>query len=102
MGFDILRENFLLWVTSVEYIHQIVRETQNDHFIDATKSTGSKSFNQDDVNILQAEAISFLEFAATLNENTNNLVYKISPALPKMLPILHNFNTAILFLHPSL
>lgn len=93
-------EKVFYFGSSVEYIHQIVRETQNDHFIDATKSTGSKSFNQDDVNILQAEAISFLEFAAILNENTNNLVSKISPALPKMLPILHNFNTAILFLHP--
>nr|BAD25221.1 putative LvsC [Oryza sativa Japonica Group] len=34
---------------------------------------GSKGLNQADVNILQAEAISFLEFAATINENTNNL-----------------------------
>lgn len=96
----IFSEKFFYFGSSVEYIHQIVRETQNDHFIDATKSTGSKSFNQDDVNILQAEAISFLEFAAILNENTNNLVSKISPALPKMLPILHNFNNAILCLHP--
>lgn len=98
----IFSEKIFYFGSSVEYIHQIVCETQNDHFIDAIKSTGSKSFNQADVNILQAEAISFLEFAATLNENTNNLVSKISPALPKMLPILHNFNTAILFLHPSL
>ncbi len=58
----------------MEYIHHIVCDTQNNHFIDATESAGSKGLNQADVNILQAEAISFLEFAATINENTNNLV----------------------------
>jgi hypothetical protein len=68
----------------VECIHQIVSDTQNDHFIDATESIGSKS-NLTDVNILQSEAISFLEFAATLNENTNNLVFRISPSSHKML-----------------
>ncbi|CAM0946806.1 unnamed protein product [Alopecurus aequalis] len=68
----IFSEKFFYFGSSVECIHQIVGDTQNDHFIDATESTGSKS-NLADVNILQSEAISFLEFAATLNENTNNL-----------------------------
>ena len=37
-------------------------------------ATESESSYRTDVNILQVEAISFLEFAATLNENTYNLV----------------------------
>uniref|UniRef100_J3L9U4 BEACH domain-containing protein n=2 Tax=Oryza brachyantha TaxID=4533 RepID=J3L9U4_ORYBR len=67
----IFSEKFFYFGSSMEYIHHIVGDAQNDHFIDATDSAGSKA--QADVNILQAEAISFLEFAATLNENTNNL-----------------------------
>ncbi|KAL5208035.1 hypothetical protein ABZP36_032470 [Zizania latifolia] len=59
----IFSDNFFYFGSSVEYIHHIVCDTQNE-------PVGSKSL---DVNILQAEAISFLEFAATLNENTNNL-----------------------------
>ena len=66
-------------------MHQIIHETWNDRLIDAPKSTNPESFNEIDVNILQAEAISFLEFAATLNENSNNLVSKFSPALTKIL-----------------
>ncbi|KAL5212760.1 hypothetical protein ABZP36_023607 [Zizania latifolia] len=68
----IFSEKFFYFGSSVEYIHHIVCDTQNDHFIDAAEPAGSKS-HQADVNILQAEAIFFLEFAATLNENTNNL-----------------------------
>jgi len=66
-------------------MHQIIHETWNDQLIDAPKSSDSESVNEIDVNILQAEAISFLEFAATLNENSNNLVSKFSPALTKIL-----------------
>lgn len=70
----IFSEKIFYFGSSVEFIHQIIgeTETQTDHFTDATESTGSKS-DLPDVNILQSEAISFLEFAATLNENTNNL-----------------------------
>ena len=64
---------------------QIIHETWNDQLIDAPKSSDSESVNEIDVNILQAEAISFLEFAATLIENSNNLVSKFSPALTKIL-----------------
>ena len=94
----IFSEKFFYFGSSVECIHQIVGDTQSDHFVDATESNGSKS-NLADVNILQSEAISFLEFAATLNENTNNLVFRNSSSLPKMLLILPNLNTVILFLH---
>jgi hypothetical protein len=66
-------------------MNQIIQEAWNDQLIDAPKSTDSESLNEIDVNILQAEAISFLEFAATLNENSNNLVSKFSPALAKIL-----------------
>uniref|UniRef100_A0A0E0JVW3 BEACH domain-containing protein B n=1 Tax=Oryza punctata TaxID=4537 RepID=A0A0E0JVW3_ORYPU len=69
----IFSEKFFYFGSSMDYIHHIVCDTQNDHFIDATESAGSKGLNQADVNILQAEAISFLEFAATINDNTNNL-----------------------------
>uniref|UniRef100_A0A453NEV3 Neurobeachin alpha-solenoid region domain-containing protein n=2 Tax=Aegilops tauschii subsp. strangulata TaxID=200361 RepID=A0A453NEV3_AEGTS len=70
----IFSEKIFYFGSSLECIHQIVgeTETQTDHFTDAAESTGYKS-NLPDVNILQSEAISFLEFAATLNENTNNL-----------------------------
>ncbi|KAL6888469.1 hypothetical protein ACP4OV_009495 [Aristida adscensionis] len=69
----IFSEKFFYFGSSMDCIHQIIHETWNGHFIDASGSVDSKSFNQADVNILQAEAISFLEFAATLTENTNNL-----------------------------
>ena len=73
----IFSEKFFYFGSSVECIHQFVgdSDTQNDHFIDATESAGSIS-NLADVNILQSQAISILEFAATLNENTNNLVFR--------------------------
>ncbi|GJM90279.1 hypothetical protein PR202_ga06543 [Eleusine coracana subsp. coracana] len=77
----IFSEKFFYFGSPVDYINPIIHETQNDHFIDASESTGSKSINQADASILQAEAISFLEFAATLNENSNNLVSKLSPSL---------------------
>lgn len=88
----IFSEKIFYFGSSVEFIHQIIgeTETQTDHFTDATESTGSKS-DLPDVNILQSEAISFLEFAATLNENTNNLVSEIYPSSHNMLLILHNF-----------
>lgn len=69
---DLIFSEKFFYFGSVDYIHQVVGETQNDNFINATESTGSKS-NLADVNILQSEAISFLEFAATLKENINNL-----------------------------
>ncbi|PUZ74193.1 hypothetical protein GQ55_1G045900 [Panicum hallii var. hallii] len=69
----IFSEKFFYFGSSVDYMHQIIQEAWNDQLIDAPKSTDSESLNEIDVNILQAEAISFLEFAATLNENSNNL-----------------------------
>ena len=81
----IFSEKFFYFGSSVDYMHQIIHATWNDRLIDAPKSTNSESFNEIDVNILQAEAISFLEFAATLIENSNNLVSKFSPALTKIL-----------------
>lgn len=77
----IFSDKFFYFGSSVSYIHQIIHEAWNDQLIDAPKSTDSKSFNETDVNILQAEAISFLEFAATLNENSNNLVLRIFSCL---------------------
>jgi len=99
----IFSEKIFYFGSSVECIHQIIgeTETQTDHFTDATESTGSKS-NLPDVNILQSEAISFLEFAATLNENTNNLVSEISPSSHNMLLILHNFEYCHVFSFMSL
>uniref|UniRef100_A0A0D9VCI8 BEACH domain-containing protein B n=1 Tax=Leersia perrieri TaxID=77586 RepID=A0A0D9VCI8_9ORYZ len=64
----IFSEKFFYFGSSMESIHHIVRDTQN-----ATGPAGSQGLNLADINILQSEAISFLEFAATLNENTNNL-----------------------------
>jgi hypothetical protein len=49
-------------------------ENQNDSVRNNRIATDSESSYRTDVNILQVEAISFLEFAATLNENTYNLV----------------------------
>jgi hypothetical protein len=49
-------------------------ENQNDNVRNNRTATDSQSSYRIDVNILQVEAISFLEFAATLNENTYNLV----------------------------
>ncbi|XP_021314979.1 BEACH domain-containing protein B isoform X2 [Sorghum bicolor] len=63
----IFSEKFFYFGSSLDYIQQ------NDQLIDAPKSIDSRSFSETDVNVLQAEAISFLEFAATLNENSNNL-----------------------------
>lgn len=60
---------------SVEDIQfHIVREDQNDNVKNNRKATNYESSYRTDVNILQVEAISFLEFAATMNENTYNLV----------------------------
>ncbi|XP_024315441.1 BEACH domain-containing protein B [Brachypodium distachyon] len=59
---------------SVEDIQfHIVREDQNDNVKNNRKATNYESSYRTDVNILQVEAISFLEFAATMNENTYNL-----------------------------
>lgn len=71
----IFSENCFYFGSSVEEIHfHIVTETQDDDANNKRKSTDSESSYRSDVNILQVEAISFLEFAATLNENTYNLV----------------------------
>ncbi|XP_044956208.1 BEACH domain-containing protein B-like isoform X2 [Hordeum vulgare subsp. vulgare] len=60
--------------SSVEDIQfHIGTENQNDNVRNNRKATDYKSSYRIDVNILQVEAISFLEFAATLNENTYNL-----------------------------
>ena len=52
----------------------IVAENQNDSVKNNRIATDSESSYRADVNILQVEAISFLEFAATLSENSYNLV----------------------------
>ncbi|XP_020165084.1 BEACH domain-containing protein B [Aegilops tauschii subsp. strangulata] len=60
--------------SSVEDIQfHIGTENQNDNVRNNRTATDSQSSYRTDVNILQVEAISFLEFAATLNENTYNL-----------------------------
>ncbi|KAF7097943.1 hypothetical protein CFC21_099720 [Triticum aestivum] len=60
--------------SSVEDIQfHIGTENQNDNVKNNRTATDSQSSYWIDVNILQVEAISFLEFAATLNENTYNL-----------------------------
>ncbi|VAI91915.1 unnamed protein product [Triticum turgidum subsp. durum] len=60
--------------SSVEDIQfHIGTENQNDNVRNNRTATDSQSSCRTDVNILQLEAISFLEFAATLNENTYNL-----------------------------
>uniref|UniRef100_A0A0E0ADA4 Neurobeachin alpha-solenoid region domain-containing protein n=1 Tax=Oryza glumipatula TaxID=40148 RepID=A0A0E0ADA4_9ORYZ len=51
----------------------IVAEVQNEDINGNTEPTDSESLYLSDVNILQLEAISFLEYAATLNENKCNL-----------------------------
>lgn len=92
----IFSEKFFYFGSSLDYIQE------NDQLIDAPKSINSKSFSVADVNVLQAEAISFLEFAATLNENSNNLVSQFSPALAKLLLLLYNLNSAVFLFAPSL
>ncbi|WVZ77789.1 hypothetical protein U9M48_025613 [Paspalum notatum var. saurae] len=69
----IFSEKIFYFGTPADYIHRTTHETWNDQLIDDPKSTFSRNFSETDVNIIQAEAISFLEFAATLNENSNNL-----------------------------
>ncbi|TVU00170.1 hypothetical protein EJB05_54428 [Eragrostis curvula] len=69
----VFSEKFFYFGPPVDYINPIIQETWSDQLIDAPESTGSKSSNQVGASILQVEAISFLEFAATLNENSNNL-----------------------------
>ncbi|XP_039844468.1 uncharacterized protein LOC120704225 isoform X3 [Panicum virgatum] len=65
--------NFFYFGSSVEGIHfHIVTNIQNGDINSTQISIDSESLYCTDVNILQVEAISFLEFAATLNENTYN------------------------------
>ena len=71
----IFSEDCFYFGSSVEDIQfHIVTENQNDNARNNRIATESESSYRTDVNILQVEAISFLEFAATLNENTYNLV----------------------------
>ncbi|KAL6603651.1 hypothetical protein ACP70R_044012 [Stipagrostis hirtigluma subsp. patula] len=70
----IFSENFFNLGSPVEDSHfQNVTETQNGDANNNKISTGYESSYGTDVNILQVEAISLLEFAATLNENTYNM-----------------------------
>jgi hypothetical protein len=67
--------NFFYFGSSVEGTHfHIVTDIQNGDINSTQISIESESLYCTDVNILQVEAISFLEFAATLNENTYNTV----------------------------
>ncbi|XP_040380752.1 BEACH domain-containing protein B-like isoform X2 [Oryza brachyantha] len=70
----IFSENCFYFGSSVEDIKfHIVTEIRNEDVNDNIEPTNSESLYLSDVNILQLEAISFLEFAATLNENKYNL-----------------------------
>ncbi|TKW23149.1 hypothetical protein SEVIR_4G274600v4 [Setaria viridis] len=65
--------NFFYFGSAVEDTHfDIVTDVQNGDINSSRISIDSESLYCTDVNILQVEAISFLEFAATLNENTYN------------------------------
>ncbi|KAF8687356.1 hypothetical protein HU200_043042 [Digitaria exilis] len=65
--------NFFYFGSSVEETHfHIVTDTENGDINSNRISIDSESLYCTDVNILQVEAISFLEFAATLGENTCN------------------------------
>jgi hypothetical protein len=67
--------NFFYFGSAVEDTHfDIVTDVQNGDIDSSRISIDSESLYCTDVNILQVEAISFLEFAATLNENTSNTV----------------------------
>ncbi|KAJ1260421.1 hypothetical protein BS78_10G231000 [Paspalum vaginatum] len=66
--------NFFYFGSSVQDTHlHMVTDIQNGDVNGDPISTYSESLYRTDVNILQVEAISFLEFAATLNENTYNM-----------------------------
>ncbi|XP_062179129.1 BEACH domain-containing protein B-like [Phragmites australis] len=70
----IFSEIFFYFGSPVEDGHfHIVSEIQNGDVNNNRISTDSESSYLTDVNILQVEAISLLEFAATLNENTYNM-----------------------------
>ncbi|XP_047071626.1 BEACH domain-containing protein B-like [Lolium rigidum] len=70
----IFSEDCFYFGSSAEDIQfHIVTENQNDSVRNNKIATDSESSYRTDVNILHVEAISFLEFAATLNENTYNL-----------------------------
>ncbi|XP_039804100.1 BEACH domain-containing protein B-like isoform X5 [Panicum virgatum] len=65
--------NFFYFGSSVEGTHfHIGTDIQNGDINSTQISIDSETLYCTDVNILQVEAISFLEFAATLNENTYN------------------------------
>ncbi|WVZ78912.1 hypothetical protein U9M48_026555 [Paspalum notatum var. saurae] len=66
--------NFFYFGSAVQDTHfHMVTDIQNGDVNGDRISTYSESLYRTDVNILQVEAISFLEFAATLNENTYNM-----------------------------
>jgi hypothetical protein len=67
----IFSENFFYFGSYAEDTHfHVVTEIQNGDVNDRMSIDSYRT----DVNILQMEAISFLEFAATLNENKYNMV----------------------------
>lgn len=71
--------NFFYFGSSVEDTRfHTVTNIQNGDVNSNRISIHSESLYRSDVNILQVEAISFLEFAATLNENTYNTVKLLS------------------------
>ncbi|KAL6873753.1 hypothetical protein ACP4OV_013835 [Aristida adscensionis] len=70
----IFSDNFFYLGSPVEDAHfHIVTENQNGDVNNIKISTDSESSYHTDVNILQVEAISLLELAATLNENAYNM-----------------------------
>ncbi|CAL4966889.1 unnamed protein product [Urochloa decumbens] len=79
--------NFFYFGSSVEDTHfHIVTDIQNGDINSNQISIDSESLYCTDVNIIQVEAISFLEFAATLNENTYN-----TPECSALLNALEHF-----------
>lgn len=67
--------NFFYFGSSIEDTHfHVITDSENGDINSNRISIDSESLYCTDVNILQVEAISFLEFAATLGENTCNTV----------------------------
>uniref|UniRef100_A0A0D9WT98 Plastocyanin-like domain-containing protein n=1 Tax=Leersia perrieri TaxID=77586 RepID=A0A0D9WT98_9ORYZ len=71
----IFSENCFYFGSSVEdiQVHSVTEIETEDAINNNMETTDSESLYLSDVNILQLEAISFLEFAATLSENKYNL-----------------------------
>jgi hypothetical protein len=71
--------NFFYFGSSIEdTCFHTVTDIQNGNVSSNRISIHSESLYRTDVKILQVEAISFLEFAATLHENTYNMVRLLS------------------------